>query len=137
MALDIIKDATANKVPVETQFKRFVDAGAQASRPKKEKTTTTPENVVDLVSTPPPTSPTQIIEEQAPAQQSVSPLDLYKSVILETVKAKFDKDIELKAFFETLPELFQSAQKISTQAPLYTSSRTRATVFAHMASTFT
>ena len=29
-ALDIIEDATTNKVPVETQFQNFVDAGAQA-----------------------------------------------------------------------------------------------------------
>ena len=29
-ALDIIEDATANKVLVETQFQCFVDAGAQA-----------------------------------------------------------------------------------------------------------
>ena len=68
MALDIIEDAATNKVPVETQFQRFVEAGAQAGRLKKEKTTTMPENVVDLVSTPPPPSPKKIVEEEASAQ---------------------------------------------------------------------
>ena len=62
--LDIIEDAAANKVPVKTQLQRFVDAGAQAGRPKKAKTTTMPENVVNLVSTTPPPSPTKITEEQ-------------------------------------------------------------------------
>ena len=75
---------------------------------------TTPENVVDLVLTPPPRSPKKITKEQVPPQQSVSPLDLYKSAMSETVKAKFDKDNDLQAFFETLPALFKSAQNIST-----------------------
>ena len=64
--LDIIEDAAANKVPVKTQLQRFVDAGAQAGRLKKEKTTTMPENIVDLVSMPPPPSPMKITEEPAP-----------------------------------------------------------------------
>ena len=93
----------------------------------------TPEDVIDLVSTPPPPSPTPVVEEQEPTQQSVSPLDLYKNKIPESVKEKFDKDTELKAFFETLPDLFQSAQKIQTKAPLYTGSR----LFGHLTSTFT
>ena len=79
---------------------------------------TTPEDIVNLVSTPPPPSPTPVVKEQASAQQSISPLDLYQRVIPETVKAKVDKDKEIKAFFETLPELFQSAQKIQTTVPL-------------------
>ena len=121
MALDIIEDAAANKVPVETQFQRFVDAGAQAGRPKKVKTTTTPENIVDLVSTPPPPSPMKITKEQAPTPQSVSPLDLYKSAMSKAVKEKFDRDRDLQAFFEKLPALFTSTQKISTKAPIFTS----------------
>ena len=68
MTLDIIEDAAANKVPVKTQLQRFVDAGAQVGRPKKAKTTTTPKNVVDLLSTPPPPSPMKITEEQASTQ---------------------------------------------------------------------
>ena len=68
MVLDIIEDAIANKVPVETQFQRFVDTGAQVGRLKKAKTMKTPENVVDIMSTPPLPSPTKIIEEQAPTQ---------------------------------------------------------------------
>ena len=97
MALDIIEDVAKNKVPVETQFQRFVDAGALAGRPKKAKTThmTTPENVVDLVSTLPPPSPTKVTEEQVPEQHSVSPLDLCKSAMSEAVKEKFDKDRDL------------------------------------------
>ena len=70
---------------------------------------TTPKDTVDLVLTPPPPSPTLVVEEQALAQQSVSPLDLYKSRIPESMKEKVKKDKDLKAFFETLPELFQSA----------------------------
>ena len=66
MAINIIEDAAANKVPVETQFQRFVDAGAQKGRPKKAKTTMMPENVVNLVSMPPPPSSTKITKEQAP-----------------------------------------------------------------------
>ena len=53
------------------------------------------------------------------------------------MKEKFDKDKELKDFFETLPELFQSAQKIHTRAPLYTGSSTNPQVIAHIQSTFT
>ena len=34
-SLDIIEDAAANKVPDETQFQHFVEAGAQAGWPKK------------------------------------------------------------------------------------------------------
>ena len=83
--------------------------GAQAGRPKKAKTTTTPENIVDLVSTPPPPSPTKITEEQVLAPQSVSPLDLCKSVMSKEVKEKFDKDRDLQAFIEKLPELFTLA----------------------------
>ena len=61
-AVDIIEDTTTNKVLVETQFKRSVDAGAKQGRPKKLKTVTTSvdENIVDLVSTPQPSYPTQI-----------------------------------------------------------------------------
>ena len=88
---------------------------------KKEKTTTTPENVIDLVSKPPPPSPMQKTEEQAPAPQSDSPLDLCKSARPEAVKAKFDRDRDLQAFFEKLPTLFMLAQKISTKAPIFTS----------------
>ena len=98
---------------------------------------TTPEDVVDLVSTLPPPSSTPVVEEKSPAQYSVSPLDLYKSRILESVKEKVDKDTELKAFFEMLPELFQSAQKIHTRTLLYTSSRTKPQVITHLTSTFT
>ena len=80
-----------------------------------------PESVIDLVSKPPPPSPTKITEEQAPAQQSVSPLDLYKSAMPEAIKAKFDRDSDLQAFFEKLPAIFTSAQKISTEVPIFTS----------------
>ena len=34
-AVDIIKDVAANKISVETQFKRFVDVGAKQGRPKR------------------------------------------------------------------------------------------------------
>ena len=63
MALDLIEDAAENKVLIETQFQRFVEAGALEGQPKKSKTMTTPEKVVDLVSTPPPPSLTKIVEE--------------------------------------------------------------------------
>ena len=64
-ALHIIEDATANKVPVENQFQRFVEPGALPGRPKKAKTThtTMPANVIDLVSMPSPPSLTKVIEE--------------------------------------------------------------------------
>ena len=68
MALEIIEYAAVNKVPVETQFQKFVEAGAQLGRPKKEKSThtSTAKNVVDLVSTPPPPSLTKITKELIP-----------------------------------------------------------------------
>ena len=58
--VDIIKDVAANKISVETQFKRFVDSRAKQGRPKKVKTTNplVDEEIVDLVSTPPLSSPT-------------------------------------------------------------------------------
>ena len=68
VAVDIVEDATANKVSVETQFQRYLDAGASEGRLKKAKTTPTPENVFDLVSTPLPPSPTPVVEEQASIQ---------------------------------------------------------------------
>ena len=68
MAVDVVEDAYANKVLVEIQFQRYLDAGAPEGRPKKAKKALTPENVVDLVSTPPPPSPTTIVEEQAPVK---------------------------------------------------------------------
>ena len=48
--VDIIEETAANKISVETQFKRFVDAKAKQGRPKKVKTTTllVDENIVDL-----------------------------------------------------------------------------------------
>ena len=98
---------------------------------------TTPENVIDLVSTPPPPSSTKIIKEQALTQQLVSPLDLYKSAMLETVKEKFDRDTDLQAFFETLPVLFKSAQNISTQEPIYTERATQPPIVATITWTFT
>ena len=54
ISINIIENAAANKISVETQFKQFVDAGAKQGRPKKVKTTNplVNENIVDLVSTP-------------------------------------------------------------------------------------
>ena len=58
IVVNIIEDAVANKISVETQFKRFVDARAKQGRSKKVKTSNpvVDENIVDLVSTPPPPS---------------------------------------------------------------------------------
>ena len=64
------------------------------------------ENVVDLVSTPQPLSPTKVTEELAPEQLSISPLDLCKSVMSEEVKEKFNRDRDLQAFIEKLPKIF-------------------------------
>ena len=49
-----------------------------------------PENVVALVSTPPPPSPIKITEELVSEYLSISPLDLCKSVMSEAMKEKFD-----------------------------------------------
>ena len=97
MTIDIIEDAAANKVPVETQFQIFVEVGALLGQPNKAKIThmSTPENVIDLVSTPPPPSPTKVTEEQIPEQQLISPLNLCKSAMSEAVKEKFDRDRDL------------------------------------------
>ena len=45
-------------------------------------------------------------------------MDEYQRAISEALRARVDKDPELKAFFAMLPALFQSAQKIRTTAPL-------------------
>ena len=68
---------------------------------------------------PPPPSLTKVTEEQVPKQHSVIPLDLCKSAMSEAVKAKFDKDRDLQAFIEKLPEIFTSVQKLSTKSPLF------------------
>ena len=78
-----------------------------------------PENVVDIVSTPPPPSSTKITEEIIPEQLSIRPLDLCKNAMSEAVKEKFDRDRDLQEFFEKLPEIFTSMQKLSTKAPLF------------------
>ena len=52
----------------------------------KRTNTSTVENVFDLVSTPPPLSPTKITKELIPQQFSVSPLDLCKNAMSEVVK---------------------------------------------------
>ena len=75
----------------------------------------TPKNIVDVVSMPPPPSPTTVIEEQVLEQHSISPLDLCKNAMLEAVKEKFDKDRDLQAFIEKLAEIFTSVQKLSTK----------------------
>ena len=51
-----------------------------------------PENVVDLVSTPPPPSPTTIVEEQAQVQYAESPPEEYQCVIPEALRAKVAQD---------------------------------------------
>ena len=84
-----------------------------------------PETVVDLVSTPPPPSPTKITEELVPEQLSISPLDLCKNAMLEAVKEKFYRDRDLQEFIEKLPEIFTSVQKLSTKAPLFEASGSR------------
>ena len=97
MAIDIIEDSTANKVPVETQFQIFVKAGALPDQPNKSKIThkSTPENIVDLVFTPPPPSSTRITEDQVQEPHSISPLYLCKNSMSESVKEKFEKDRDL------------------------------------------
>ena len=97
MAYDIIEYAAKNKVPVETKFQRFVEAGAQQGRPKKAKSTNTSiaENVVDLVSTPPPPSPTKITQDLILEPPSISPLNICKNSMSETLKEKFDRDRDL------------------------------------------
>ena len=39
-AVDILKDASRNKVSIETQFKQFVESGAKQGRFKKVRTAT-------------------------------------------------------------------------------------------------
>ena len=121
MACDIIEDAAANKIPVKTQFQRFLEAGAQQGRPKKKKSTNTSmvENVVDLMSTPPPLSPTKITQDLIPEPPSISPIDICKNAMSETLKEKFDRDRDLQAYIEKLSEIFTTVQNLSTKAPLF------------------
>ena len=99
-AIDIIEDTTANKFLVETQFKQFVhphsnsfiNVGAKQGWPKKVKNATTSfyENIVYLVSTPPPPSPTQMTQEDTPYIPTIIPIDICKNAMLETLKERFD-----------------------------------------------
>ena len=52
------------------------------------------ENVVDLVSTPPPPSPTQITQEAIPELHSISLVDICKNAMPETLKERFNQDID-------------------------------------------
>ena len=109
-AVDIIEDATTNKVSVETQFKQFVEAGAKQGRPKKVKSTntSTTENIVDLVSTPLPPSPTNTTQEDNPQIPTIIPIDICKNAMLETLKERFDQDSDFQAYIEKLLELLTS-----------------------------
>ena len=123
----MIEYATTNKISVETQFKRFVDAGAKQGRSKKVKnaTTSVDENIVDLVSTPPPPSPTQITQEDTPQLPTISPVDICKKAMPKTLKEQFDHDGDFQAFIEKLPELLTSVHKITTKCPLIESNSVR------------
>ena len=74
---------------------------------------------MDLVSTPPPLSPKKITEELIPQQLSISPLDLCKNSMSEAMKEKYDRDRDLQAYIEKLPEIFTTVQKLSTKSPLF------------------
>ena len=50
------------------------------------------ENIVDLVSTPPPPSPTQITQEDNPQIPTISLVDICKTAIPETLNERFDQD---------------------------------------------
>ena len=117
--VDNIEYATANKDSVETQFKWFVDAGTKQGRPKKVKTATTlvDENIVDLVSTPPPSSPTQITQEDTPQIPTISPVDICNNAMPETLKEWFDQDGDFQAYIEKLPKILTSIQKNYHQIP--------------------
>ena len=52
-------------------------------------------NVVDLVSTPPPPSPTKITQELIPEHPSISPLNICMNAMWETMKENFDHDRDL------------------------------------------
>ena len=121
MIVDIIEDAAARKISVEAQFQKFVEAGAQQGRPKKVKiaNTSTAENVVNLVFTPPTPSPTQIMQEAIPELPSISPVDICKNAMPKTLKERFDQDIDFQAYIKKLPELLTFVEKITTKCPLF------------------
>ena len=80
---DILIDAAKNKVSIEEQFKRFVEEEERQSKAKKVKITKPPAiEPIDLVSTPPPPSPTQIIQEDTSVSTNISPTDLYNNAML-------------------------------------------------------
>ena len=76
-------------------------------------------NVVDLVSTPPPPSPTKITQELILDPPSISPLDICKNAMSETLKEKFNHDRDLQAYIEKFPELLTLVQNLSTKSPLF------------------
>ena len=82
-------------------------------------------NIVDLVSTPPPPSPTQITQEDNPYIPTISPVDICKNVMPESLKERFDQDGDFQAYIEELPELLTSIQKITTKCPLIEANASR------------
>ena len=118
--INIIEDATTNKVLVETQFRRFVKAGAKQGRSKKVKSTNTSTtgNIVDLVSTPPPPYPTQITQEYNPQVPTISPVNICKNAMPKTLKRRFDQDGDFQAYIENLLKLLTPIQRITTKCPL-------------------
>ena len=54
-----------------------------------------------------------------PDPHSISPIDICKNAMSETLKEKFDRDRDLQEYIEKLPELLTSVQKLSTKPPLF------------------
>ena len=77
------------------------------------------ENVVDLVSKPPPPSLTQITQEEIPKLPSISLVDICKNAMPKILKERFDQDRDFQAYIEKLPELLTSVQNITTKCPLF------------------
>ena len=79
-AVDILEDASLNKVSIETQFKQFIEVGAKQGRTKKVRVAT-PLKIypIDLTPKSPRPFPTRITPDSS---VSISP-NPYKDIILE------------------------------------------------------
>ena len=84
------------------------------SKEKKVRIATPPKfESIDLNTTPPSPSPTQIVQEEVPNPTFVTPT--YMQALSENIHTKFDKDTDLQEFINQLPIIFPFFQQLNTR----------------------
>ena len=76
---------------------------------------------VDLITTPPLLSPTQIVEESLPMSTSIIPttsVSPYFQALPENLRTRVDKDIDLQDFINQIPSIFPIFQQLMVTRPI-------------------